>query len=262
MPNIQAISRERHAAKRWQRNTHYTFVAAEPFTPLVMQELPMAMQTMPIVFLEVKGAYMPYAMQGLALGKNLFVAGNGQWVGAYIPAALRAYPFGLVSTTDQQHVLCIDEDSGLLSDTTGESFWDASGQPSAALGEVFELLRTVETNRPVTQSICALLQKHLLIKPWLLKIKGENNEQTVEGLFCIDEAALNRLSAQVLLELRNAGALLCAYCQLLSMQNVQTLGQLASVHAKESAMARAPLPIKSKELDLSFLGDSGTMKFF
>ena len=260
MPNIQAISRERHATKRWLRNTQYAFAAAEAFTPLVMHELPVAMQTMPITFLETNGTYMPFAMQGLAPGKNLFVAGNGQWVGAYIPVALRAYPFGLGTTPEQKHVLCMDEDSGLLSDTTGELFLDDAGQPTPALGELFQMLSKAEANRPATQNICALLQKHQLIKPWPLKIKGETGEQAVEGLFCIDEAALNQLSGDVLVELRNAGALLCAYCQLLSMQNMQTLGQLAAVHAK--ADAQAPVPTKGKELDLSFLEGSGTMKFF
>jgi len=62
--------------------------------------------------------------------------------------------------------------------------------------------------------------------------------------------------------LRDAGALLCAYCQLLSMQHLQTLGQLAAVHAKADAQAQAALPTKNGELDLSFLEGSETFKFF
>jgi len=89
-------------------------------------------------------------------------------------------------------------------------------------------------------------------------MQGDAGEQNVAGLFRIDEAALNQLPAEAFMELRDAGALLCAYCQLLSMQHLQTLGQLAQVHAK----ANAPLPTKNKkELDLSFLEGSETFKF-
>lgn len=260
MSNIHAIGRERHSTLRWQHNTSYNFAATEGLTPLVAQELPAAMQTMPIAFLETEGsALIPFAMQGLAPGKNLFVAGNGQWVGAYIPAALRAYPFSLAKTADHQQVLCIDEDSGLLSQSSGEPFWDEAGQPATGVTEVFQMLIRVEANRPVTHKICLLLQKHQLIKPWPLKVKNETSEQAVEGLFCIDETALNQLPAEALLELRNTGALLCAYCQLLSMQNIQTLGQMAAIHAK----AAAPLPSKNRnEMDLSFLEGRDLLKFF
>ncbi len=84
----------------------------------------------------------------------------------------------------------------------------------------------------------------------------------MEGLFRIDEAALNQLPAEAPIELRNTGALLCAYCQLLSIQHLQTLGQLAAAHAQAEAKAQASLPTQNGELDLSFLYGSETLKFF
>jgi hypothetical protein len=106
------------------------------------------------------------------------------------------------------------------------------------------------------------LQKHQLIQHWPIKLQTTAGEQAVEGLFRIDETALNQLPAEALLELRNTGALLCAYCQLLSMQHLQTFGQLAAAHAQADAKAQAALPTQNGELDLSFLNGSETLKFF
>ncbi len=102
------------------------------------------------------------------------------------------------------------------------------------------------------------MHKHQLIQPWPIKLQTTAGEQAVEGLFRIDEAALNQLPAEALIELRNTGALLCAYCQLLSMQHLQTLGQLAAARAQ----AQAALLTQNGELDLSFLNGSETLKFF
>lgn len=258
MSNIQAITRERHASQRWKRNPNYNFAASDALSFLVVQELPKAMQHLPIAFLATGGTFTPVALQGLKPGKNLFVNQNGQWVAGYIPAAYRSYPFVLANTEDGKQVLCFNEDSGLLSSTEGENFFSEGDQPSKAVGEVFAFLNQITVNRQSTQGICALLQKHSLIQPWPIKLQSADGEQAVEGLFRIDEAAMNQLPAEAFMELRNAGALVPAYCQLLSMQHLQTLGQLAEVHAK----AAAPLPVKNKELDLSFLEGSETLKFF
>ncbi len=262
MPNLQIITRGRHAPQRFKRNPNYKFTAAHAVTALVVQELSQAAMHIPVAFLATEGAFTPVAVLGLKPGKNLFVANSGQWVGRYIPATFRAYPFALANTSDGQQVLCFDEDSGLLSATEGESFFAEGTQPSKAVSEVLTSLNQHAANRVATQRVCALLQKHNLIQPWHIKIRGDAGEQAVEGLYRIDEATLNQLPAEAFMELRDAGALLCAYCQLLSMQHLQTLGQLAAAHAQADAKAQAALPTQNGELDLSFLNGSETLKFF
>ncbi len=258
MPNIQVISHSNYATKRWMRYTNYNFAAADALSPLVVQELPKAMLSMPIGFILAEdGTYKPVSIQGLEPGKNLFVALDGRWVGGYIPVAYRCYPFVIANTEDGQQVLCYNEDSGLLSDTEGELFFGEDEQPSKATIEVLNVLSQVVVNRVVTEKACAVLQKHNLIQPWLIKLQTPNGEKTVEGLFRMDEAAMNKLSAEAFLELRDTGALTLAYCQLLSMQHLPLLGQLADAHAK----AAAPLPTKGKDIDLSFLSDGDIFKF-
>jgi hypothetical protein len=99
-----------------------------------------------------------------------------------------------------------------------------------------EFLTQIERNRTATLGICDRLQAQGLIQPWPVKLQGaDGGERTLEGLFRIDEAALNALPAEGLAELRDAGALSLAYCQLLSMQQLSLLGELAQARA-----ARAP----------------------
>lgn len=258
MPNFQAVSRERHAGKRWQRYTSYQFAAGDAVAALVLQELPRACMSLPVGFVKVAEGFVPVAVQGLHAGKNLFVAPDGRWLASYVPAAYRGYPFNLANNQEGQQVLCINEDSGLVSDTDGEPFFDDAGEPSKAVKDVLNFLTQVFGNRQSTQNVCAALHQQNLIQPWPIKLQSDAGEQTVDGLFRIDEAALNQLSAEGLDALRQAGALPVAYCQLLSMQHLEKLGQLAQAHAAQ----QAPLPqTQEGDLDLEFLKDDGSIRF-
>ncbi|NYT63469.1 SapC family protein [Alcaligenaceae bacterium] len=256
MPEIQVVSQEHHANKRWQRYASYSFAAGDAVAQLVVQELSKACMVLPVGFIAVEGGFAPVAVQGLAPGQNLLVAQDGRWLADYIPATYRSYPFLLANTEDGQQVLCVVADSGLLSDTEGELFFAEDNEPSQPVKDVFNFLTQVSANRLVTQRVCAALQEHGLLQPWPIKLQTDQGEQAVEGLYRIDEAALNQLPADAFDALRQSGALPVAYCQLLSMQHLQKLGQLMHAH---SASAAPQTP--DGELDLEFLNDSGTINF-
>lgn len=258
MPDIQAVSRERHSNKRWQRYTSYAFAANDAVAPLVIQELTKAAAVLPVGFMASGDHFMPVAVQGLAPGANLWVAPNGRWLGGYIPAVYRAYPFKLANAPDNQQVLCVVENSGLLSDTDGEPFFDEAGEPTQAIKDVLSFLTQVAINHQATHRACAALQKHSLIKPWPIKLNTDQGNQTIEGLHTIDETALSQLPAEALVELRDADALLAAYCQLMSTQHLQKLGELIKKHAQHDSTA---LQTSAGELDLEFLNDGGTVSF-
>ena len=277
MSNIQAISRSRHGSKRWLRAASYAFAANDAVAAIHALELPNAVLSMPVAFLTADSGYSLVAVQSLSPGKNYFIASDGRWVGGYVPAVYRGYPFVLGTDAEGKQLLCIDEDSGLLIDGAapdaapagiplGEAFFTDDHQPTPVVSEVSGFLTQTATHRQGTQLVCSVLQKHALIKPWLIKVRAETGEQNVEGLFCIDEDALNQLPTEAFLELRAAGALPVAYCQLLSMQHLPLLAQLAKAHATAQAAAAAkaaskPLITPKGDLDLEFLHNSGTISF-
>ena len=279
MSNRQVVSRARHTSKRWLRPPNYGFAAADAVAPLVVLELPQAMLSLPIAFLPEDAGFSIVALVSLQPGKNLFVSSDGRWLGGYVPAAYRAYPFLLLASADGQELLCVDESSGLVVDAavtqTGEPFFTVEtpasvggdkplAQVAPVLSEVLGMLSHVAKNRVTTKSLCAVLQKYELIQAWPITLAVGGQEQRVEGLYRIDEERLGQLSASDLLAVRDAGGLALAYCQLLSMQHVASLGLLANTHAEaeKKAAAASAVPVKGKDLDLSFLEGSETLKFF
>jgi hypothetical protein len=219
------VSKERHAGKLWQRHSSYHFAARDAIVSLTAQELPQAMMAMPTGFIASGAAFDLVAVQGLAPGRNAFVASDGRWLAGYLPKVYGAYPFRLASADNGQQVLCIDESSGLVSSgPNAERFFDDDGNPAQAVKDVLNSLSQQQAHRNTTANICAILQKHKLIQPWPVKLQAEGRKQNIAGLYRIDEAALNALPPEAFIELRDTGALAVTYCQLLSMQHLPKLG--------------------------------------
>jgi hypothetical protein len=242
MAKIIPITKSEFADKCWQRYSSYAFAVKDAIVPLVMQELPKAQLTMPIGFAIKDEQAFPVAVQSLQPGTNMFVGQDGRWLGRYVPAAYRGYPFVLADTREGKQVLCIDEDSGLISDAEGEQFFDADGEPGKALSDVLKFLQQVQRDRQRTLHICSVLQKHDLLQPWPIKVKVEEGteEKNVEGLYRVNEKALNQLEYKAYTEVSQAGALPLVYCQLLSMQHLQDLARLHAARQKQTVTSEVP----------------------
>lgn len=263
MSNYQVISYEAYANKRWQHNNSYQFAASEALVPVLAAELVKASMSLPLAFIQQGTGYQPVALMGLTHGQNLFIAKDGGWMGGYVPAFLRSYPFRLTSTADGQQVLCIDSEYNLLADgdgLAGDAFFNADGAPSMAIKHVLDFLSQQEGNQNITAAACAKLQELQLIVPWNITVQRGSGEQKVEGLYKVDEAALNALADEYFVTLRQNGALLMAYCQLLSMQHLSILGQLARARTTPDVQMTNPIS-PTNNLDLSLLGQGGTIHF-
>ena len=258
MSSIHVVSRDRYARKHWQRYRSYAHAALDPVAPLVLRELSRACTAMPIGFIELKGELLPVAVQGMEPGKNLFFDPDRGWLSDYIPAIYRSHPFVLGTTSDGDSVLCVMEDSGLLSEADGEPFFDDDGNFAPRLQEVFDFMIQVSQQRSATRRICAELRKHGLIQPWPIKRTTDAGAQFIRGLHRIDRDAMQALPAQGLQELRLAGALPVIYCHLISMQHMSRLANLAL--AQEGG-SDAPQLVSEGELDIEFLNHGGTVSF-
>jgi len=251
MPTVTPVTPSRHAAMRWRRYDSYSFAADRAVVPLVAAELARAAPAFPVAFIQTgKGkGYMPAVVLGLEPNHNLFVAPDGRWLAGYVPAALRSRPFTLRRAADGRHVLCVDEASGLVTDgPQGERFYEDDATLSATLRQVADFLAKVEQNRAATAAVCAALTAHHLIVRWPVARKTDQGERKLEGLFRVNESALNALDDEAFLSLRKSGAVPIAYAQLLSMQQLRLLGELAA------ARAPRPQPVQlGQDLDPSWL---------
>ncbi len=262
MAHFQAISKAAHTSKCWQSIRNYSFAAQDVVINIVAHEFVHVLMHMPIGFVKKDDEYTPVAVLGLQSGRNLFVASDGKWVGGYTPATYRVYPFALADTIDRHRVLAIDENSGLIKDKeseeSGEPFFDNEGNPTNAIKEVLAFLIQMQSYKEETQNICRLLAENKLIRPWPINIQTESGERKVEGLFCIDETELANMPIEALEKMQKAGAIAMAYCQVFSMQHLQTLAK----RMVQDSIVQQVQPVKQKsEFNFDFLGDTGNLRF-
>jgi hypothetical protein len=235
MAEFAAVTPESHAKKVWKQVTNYTFAAADTVIPLVGAEISKVVPVMPIGFVKQEAGYQLVAITSLQRGQNLYVAPDGKWMGTYIPSTLRAYPFRLVKPENaEKSVLCVNEESGLVVESTeeGNEFFDDQNQPTQGIKDILNFLSEVETNLLVTEGAVNALDDAGLITPWKLNLKQGEKVVPVEGLFRVDEAALNKLDGEGFLTLRKAGGLATAYAQLFSMNQLTMLERLGELRGQ------------------------------
>jgi len=235
MTELAAITTERHAGKMWKHVTYYAFAAERTVIPLVGAELSKVAPAMPAGFIKLDAGYQLVAITSLQPGINLYVAPDGKWLGAYIPAALRAYPFQLAQQEGAgEFMLCIDEASGLVVENTedGNAFFDDQDQPTQGIKDILDFLTAIKASRDATEGAVNALADAGLIMPWKINLKQGEKVVPVEGLFSIDEAALNKLDDEDFLAVRKAGGLALAYAQLLSMNQLAVLERLGELQGQ------------------------------
>lgn len=264
MPKLTAVSPGQFANKAWKRSTSLAFAAEFNMQPVVAAELVHLVATMPLGFAQTGKSFQLVAITSLQPNTNLYVASDdGRWLGSYVPALLRGYPFSLIKLQDREEsILCIDEDSGLVVEAgQGEPFFDESGASSQPVKNVLEFLAQVERSRVVTQVAVDALQTAGLIQPWRINIQNGEQAVAVEGVFCIDEAALNGLPDGDYIALRKTGALPVAYAQLLSMNQLSLLEYFDKLQAQLKAQAAAQIVSLTGLDGFNLFQDDGTISF-
>ena len=244
-PKFAAITREHHAGKKWQGPKTYNFASADALVPIVGAEVPRAALSMPLAFVQQESGFVLVAVASLVPGRNMLVAPNGRWLGRYIPARLRGYPFCLLPRpgTDQL-VLCVDMNSGLVLEggSVGEDFFDRDGNLSAGLKEMADFLGQLERSRKMTEAAVSALAEAGVIQPWPIRPNPEQINRTISVLHRVDQAALNALSDEAFLKLRKTSALPIAHAQMLSMRQLGLLDQIARLQAQPAPAPAAALP--------------------
>lgn len=268
MTHYIPLTKTKHTGKGWRKAESLAFTAEQSAVPVLLDELPHLIPTLPLAFLQHatddgSKRFELVALLSVTPKLNLFVAPNGRWLGGYIPADFRGYPFRLIpEQSSGKHVLCFDKDSGQLSeqpDADGEAFFDAEGNLSPSMQNVMSFLQQCEHSRQLTQNAVNSLTQHELIAPWSIKVNASGDDSNeVQGLFRIDEAALRNLDGDVLKALSDSNALSLAYAQLLSQHRLQGLSKLYDLHARAKA---AQTSLSEDDVEGLFGAQDDTLKF-
>ena len=210
----------------------YRFAAQTNIIPLLINEIPLAIQHYPLVFLPGTGTEPPTlaALVGMGDGKNCFVGVDHQWrADTYIPAWVRRYPFLAVNAEGQADpLLALDPTAECLSAQGGERFVDGGGKPTPRMEFVIAYLNEFQQMALRTQNIVKALSESGVLEEGSLRFEpgtadnaGEARE--IKGFLIVSESRLRTLSAQAIANLHQADALGLAYAQLFSLVNLSTV---------------------------------------
>ncbi|GAA5235905.1 SapC family protein [Verticiella sediminum] len=231
---IQVLSRQEHKNLRLKApDQPYAFAAKRMLAGLVVPELAEVAKYMPIAFTHNKEQDQTHMVCLLGLGEdNLFVDPDGKWIGGYVPAVLRAWPFSLIRQGDKRVIGVERESPALLEGDVGTPLFLESGEPSPRLEKTIQFLQAFSDQEQVVARALAALQKAEVLVPWDLTVKRPEGSLQINGLLQIDKAAYAALSDAAFLELRRAGALPLVYAHDFSLRNVATLETLAQRRAQ------------------------------
>lgn len=244
MPNFVPVNQKAHQASGFEKYSHYAHAEGDALAPVLISEIGKLIPSMPLAFYknEQMEHYQLVALQGLTPGNNLFLGPKKQWLGSYIPACYRGYPFRLFAVEGKaEKVLCIDQDSPSFhaqAEADDQCLFNADGQPSEFVIRIRDFLTLLDKDTYQTQQRVDLLAEYGLITPWHIRHDGKSESQEpLQGLHHIKEAALKDLSPEQLKILVLRGALPLAYGQLLSEQRVESLCHLWSyqVHTAKNS---------------------------
>lgn len=238
---VVPINQERHLTKRIKEVTGFDFSSKFHIAYVTTHEFVRASAIYPLVFVEdkEKDQFRPVALLGLDAGENLFVDNAGKWQASYIPAIIRRYPFALSQAEEGRYLVCIDEQSELVSDTEGAPLFDDKGQPTQVIDNVKKYLGELQQMDAVTQEFSKFLAANNLFVPLNMRVRQNDSMKNISGCYVINEERLNNLSDELFLEMRNKRYLPAIYAHLTSLAQVERLVSLKDGLAAASAATGA-----------------------
>jgi hypothetical protein len=215
------LDRSRHADLRFAPQSDFAFAARTNSLPVVLSECAQVARFCPLALVRGEdGDPLVVAVLGFASGENLFVGPGGDWLGPYIPAWLRRYPFLLARTgtaTAGHFVLAADLTARHFSQTAGEPIFTGEGT-SVAIGHAMGFCLRLEQELAVTRAFGRSLDEARLL------VDGSEEDQGMLLAFLgIDHEALARVRPKRLSAWRDNGTLAAMLAILASQRHWRTL---------------------------------------
>ncbi len=198
----------------------------------------------PIVFVEAgkddqtgKMLVAPIAVMGVQDKQNLYVD-KGQWRAAYLPAMVRAYPFGLARQDEARVLVVMDRAFGGWSETEGQALFDADGKPTELLSGMRDQLEKLEGEIQRTRLFGAMLVDSNLLQPMRFDATLPDGRQvSMDGFLTVDEKRVAELPDAKVLEMHRNGVLGLIHAHQISLRHMRRLVQW---HVDRLPAAAAP----------------------
>jgi hypothetical protein len=226
------LDRTKHRNLRLKTSpTGYTFAAGTIAIPLAIIEFPQALLDYPIVFaVGDKGPGAPVVLVGIREKENLFVDASGKWLGSYVPAFVRRYPFVLnVDPDTKDPLVLVDEAFDGLSQTEGERLFNDDGSETDMTKSMLSFLGDFKMQGEYSNQFMERLKKYNLLESQAVVVnRGDEQKITLDGFHIVNEKRLNELDDAAVLDLVRSGDMARIHTHLLSLNNIQRVVQRLS----------------------------------
>ena len=228
---IRTLSFDNHKQTKIKHSNDYQHAKDQQVVPLIVHEFARASAEMPIVFVKnaETGEFQSVALLGLSQNENLFYS-EDKWLSPYLPALITHHPFALMPSQNDENQLqmVLKEDSHLISKTEGELLFDGEGNETEYLTKRKNALGHYFESSHVTKAFTKQLSDKSLLSQQNLSLELNGEKIAINGVYLVDEKALNSLSDEDFLALRKKGYLAPIYSHLSSLHQLSRLAKLKS----------------------------------
>jgi len=228
MSKLTPLSKFEHTRLKISESSDYSRFKSQHIIPIVVQEFTTLSSEFPIVFIKnaESGEFNPVAMMGVKNNVNLYCQ-DSTWTSPVTPIGFSNAPLSLIkqSPNSPEVMVCVDEESELISSTNGQALFQENGDQTEYLVARSKKLLDVDEYSQQTKTIIKFLaSKGLLCNRQLnLKLTNENEQYTINGIYVIDENVLNNLPSDEFEQIRSRGLLTFIYAHLNSLHQVARL---------------------------------------
>lgn len=238
----------RHREVSVKAGDSFAHTAEANVVPILSTEVVAALRDFPIVFAG-DDRPMPVAILGVREAENLFVGADGSWLGRYVPAFFRQYPFVLAGEDGSDVLtLCVDEAfEGVNRSGRGERLFDADGERTIYLQGVVNFVQSYQRDFGITRRFCDRLKELDLFEPMEAQLRLADGQIALRGFYAINRQRLKELPDNVIAELVRNDGIEVIYGHLHSMANLDRLVELSSRRSERSPETTGMGPADAEE---------------
>jgi hypothetical protein len=223
----------------------------KPYTSFMISigEFAEAAREYPILFVRAapddkgRDQIAPVAVFGMRNGENLFLK-DDNWVGGYIPALLRAYPFTMARIEGSDRwAMVFDQSWEGFSKTEGTPLFDEKGEASELLNNAHKFVQELENDIERTRLACQRMLELKLLKPMRFDATLASGETlSIDGFLTLDQDLFNKLPDATIGEMHRNGLLYMLHMHHMSLNNMRRLleRRMANEQGAKGEAANAP----------------------
>lgn len=223
-----ALSPSNHKGLKIKQNGNVDYLKSVHAAKVYAPEYTNAAIDYPIVFIKdaQSNEFFSVLIWGTTPGENLYVE-NSKWVGGFVPASVRCFPFSMSKNPDNADSLLVGifEDSELINKDEGSLMFNDDGTDTEWMGSIKKFLVQVYEQEQLTLLLAKKLDSLDLLIPQTISFQAPEGgeEKKLDGFYIVDRKKLAELPEKDFMELGRQGALEAIYAHLLSLNTLQKL---------------------------------------